>query len=138
MALPSGGRGFRDSTNTPHAIIPHDGLEVDRSRAGFPVTPYPSDLEVTPLQGLETTPAECYLPLAPQTLPGSEKEAYGSKAFGPGSSKIPVLESSSAPKIRQKWKLWLLILAAALTIVAIAIAVPLGLHHSRDIGYEGI
>ena len=128
MTLPSGGRGFRDSTNTPHAIILHDGLEVDRSRAGFPVNPCSSDLEVTPFQGLEP----------PQTLPGSKKEAYGSKEFGPGSDKIPVLESSSAPKIRQKWKLWLLILAAALTIVAIAIAVPLGLRHSRDSRYEGI
>ena len=113
-------------------------MEVDRSRAGFPVTPYRSDLEVSPLQGLETTPAECYLPLAPQTLPGSEKEVYESKVFGPGSNKIPVLESSSAPKIRQRWKLWLLILAAALTIVAIAIAVPLGLRHLRDIRYGGI
>lgn len=138
MAL-SSGHGFRDSTNSPHAIIPYDGLEVNRSRAGFPVAPFPSDLEVVPSQGLETTPAECYLPLAPQTLPGSEKEAYESKAFGPGSDKIPVLESSSAPKIsRQKWKLWLLMLAAALTIIAIAIAMPLGMRHSRDSGYEGI
>ena len=123
MARPTGERGISDSPNVPYILVPDDGLEIHHTR---------------PLQGLQIIPAELYLQVAPETLPGPEKEVYGSRTSGLCSDKTPVLKSSIIPKKRQRWKLWLSIIAVALLIVVIATALPLELHRSRDSRYEEI
>ena len=123
MALPTGGYGVPDSLNVPYVLVHDDGLEIDDTR---------------PLQGLQITPAELHVNVAPEVLRGPEKEAYKSRPSDPCSNKTPVLKNSLIPKKRQSWKLWLSIIAGAWLIVAIATAVPLGLHYSRDIRYKGI
>ena len=123
MALPTGGHCVPDSLNVPYVLVHDDGLELYDTR---------------PLQSLQITPAELHLHVAPEALPGPEKEAYESRAIDPCSNKTPVLKSSIVPKKRQSWKLRLSIIGGACLIVAVATAVPLGLHYSRDSRYKGI
>ena len=123
MALPTGGHRVQNSLNVPYVLVHDDGLEIDDTR---------------PLQGLRITPAELHLHVPLEALPGPEKEACESRATNPCSNKTPVLKSTTVPKKRQSWKLWLSIIAGAGLIVAIAIAVPLGLHYSRDSRYKEI
>ena len=112
MALPTSGHRVPDSLNVPYVLVHDDGLQI--------------------------TPAELHLHVPLEALPGPEKEAYESRATDPCSNKTPVLKSTTVPKKRQSWKLWLSIIAGAGLIVAIAIAVPLGLHYSRDSRYKEI
>ncbi|KAK0513493.1 hypothetical protein JMJ35_004479 [Cladonia borealis] len=117
MALPTGGYGVPDSINVPYVLVHNDGLEI-----------YDTQL----LQGLQITPAELHLQVPLEGLPGPEKEPYESRATNPCSNKTPVLKSTTVPKKRQSWKLWLSIIAGACLIVALAIAIALGLHYSKD------
>ena len=123
MALPTGAHCVPDSLNVPYVLVHDDGLEIDDTR---------------PLQGLQITPAELHRHVPIEALPGPEKEAYEIRTTDPCSNKTPVLKSSIIPKKRQSRKLWLSIIAGAGLIVAIAIAVPLGLHYSRDSRYKGV
>ena len=112
-----------DGSNVPYILVHDDGLEAVRSGH---------------LQSLQITPAELYRHVAPEVLPGPEKEAYGNTTSDSYSNSTLVLKSSIIPKTRQRRMFWLSIIAVALLIVATATAVSLGLHHSRNSRYEEI
>ena len=123
MAHPT--REFRlpDGSSVPRILDYADGLETVRSGH---------------LESLQITPAELYRRVAPEVLPGPEKEACGNTTSDSYSNSTLVLKSSIVPKKRLRWKFWLSTIAVALLIVATATAVSLGLHHSRDSRYEEI
>ena len=123
MALPTGGHGVPDNPNVPYVLVHDDDLEIYDTR---------------PSQGIQVTPAELHPQVGLGAPPGPEKEAYESRATDLNSDKTPVLKSSIIPQKRQSFQLWLSIIAVSLLIVAIATAVLLGLHYSRDSRYEGI
>ena len=123
MALPTGGHGVPDNPNVPYVLVHDDGLEICDTR---------------PSQGIQVTPAELHPQVGLGAFPGPEKEAYESRATDLNFDKTPVLKSSIIPQKRQSWKLWLSIIAVSLLIVAIATAVSLGLHYSRNSRYKGI
>ena len=123
MAHPTGKFDPPDGSNVPYILDHDDGLEIVRSGH---------------LESLQITPAELYRHVAPEVLPGPEKEAYGSTTSDSYSNSTLVLKRSVVPKKRPRWKFWLSIIAVALLIVATATAVSLGLHQSRDSRYEKI
>ena len=123
MAHPTGEFGLPDGSNVPYILVHDDGLETVRSGH---------------LESLQITPAELYRHVAPEVLPGLEKEAYGSTTSDSYSNSTLVSKSSIIPKKRPRWTFWLSIIAVALLIIATATAVSLGLHHSRDSRYEKI
>lgn len=86
-------------------------------------------------EGLEVAPVEYHGIIAPQSVPGPEKEALTINANHDESDKIAI--SKSSPKTQKPWqkrRIWLSILVVALAILIIAIAVPLSLHHSKGKG----
>lgn len=123
MAHPTGEFGLPDKSNIPYILVHDDGLETVRSEH---------------LQSLQVTLTELYPHVAPEVLPGPEKEAYGNTTSDSYSNSTLVLKSAVVPKKRPRWKLWLSIIAIALLIVATATAVPLRLHHPKDSRYEEI
>ncbi|KAL8690089.1 MAG: hypothetical protein Q9218_004388 [Villophora microphyllina] len=94
-----------------------DGPEVDRTMDGL--LPIPDN------QGMESTPAELHQKPGLQLARGGEKEVFNHRDISPGDSSRHI-----APM--KKRKLWYILAACiVLLIIAVAVAVPLGLRNKH-------
>ena len=101
----------------------HSGLEVDHTQDGLRT--------VLDTAGLEAVPAEYQKRAIPQTnYENPEKEAWNNadkEIVSPDESKEPVRQSI----LKRRWKLWALLAAFLVTIVVVAVAVPLSVRHKN-------
>ena len=113
-------------TGAPHAekeVYNQTGLEVDHTQDGLRT--------VLDTAGLETVPAEYQKGSIPQkNFESAEKEA-----FNAADKEIFPADELKEPKrrsiLKRRWKLWAGLAALLVTIVVIAVAVPLSVQHKN-------
>lgn len=123
MVHPSDDSGpYSPNTRAPYAekeVNHQTGLEVDHTQDALRTVPDTA--------GLEAVPAEYQKGAIPQTdYDAPEKEAWNS------TDKEILSPESTEPQrhsLLTRWKLWALLAALLVTIVVVAVAVPLSVRH---------
>ena len=109
--------------DTEKEVNQQTGLEVDHTQDGLRT--------VSDTAGLETLPAEYSKRAIPQTnYDGPEKETWNLD-----DKEIILSDESKEPQrqsvFKRRWKLWALVAALLVSVVVVAVAVPLSVRHKN-------